>query len=90
MKHGRDEEDRGSAASDTTVSSAARKQQALRFAEDLSLPTVCSLYVSIYDLSSGSCLGALVAIINSKVFYLLLLKLSVLASVRMYVNRSIP
>ncbi|TVU34610.1 hypothetical protein EJB05_16447 [Eragrostis curvula] len=48
MEHGGEEEDMRSqssmsslsASSDTTVSSTASKQQALRFAEDLSLPSV--------------------------------------------------
>ncbi|CAL4945761.1 unnamed protein product [Urochloa decumbens] len=48
LEHGGDEEDRGSesskgslsASSDATVSSTASKLQALRFAEDLSLPSV--------------------------------------------------
>ncbi|XP_062230238.1 uncharacterized protein LOC133927913 isoform X2 [Phragmites australis] len=48
MERGGEEDDRGSesskrslsASSDATVSSAATKQQALRFAEDLSLPSV--------------------------------------------------
>ncbi|KAK3166391.1 hypothetical protein QOZ80_1AG0045160 [Eleusine coracana subsp. coracana] len=48
MEHGGEEEDRWtesskssvSASSDTTVSSAASKQQALRLAEDLSMPSV--------------------------------------------------
>ncbi|WVZ67579.1 hypothetical protein U9M48_016633 [Paspalum notatum var. saurae] len=48
LEHGGDEDDRGSesskgsfsASSDATVSSTASKLQALRFAEDLSLPSV--------------------------------------------------
>ncbi|KAJ1286920.1 hypothetical protein BS78_03G389700 [Paspalum vaginatum] len=48
LEHGGDEEDRGSesskgsfgASSDATASSTASKLQALRFAEDLSLPSV--------------------------------------------------
>jgi len=51
LEHGGDEDDRGSesskgsssASSDATVSSTASKLQALRLAEDLSLPSVCSL-----------------------------------------------
>jgi hypothetical protein len=52
LEHGGDEDDRGSesskgslsASSDATVSSTASKLQALRLAEDLSLPSVCSLF----------------------------------------------
>jgi len=51
LEHGGDEDDRGSesskgsssASSDATVSSTASKLQALRLAEDLSMPSVCSL-----------------------------------------------
>ena len=57
LEHGGDEDDMGSescssersfgASSDATVSSTPSKLQALRFAEDLSLPSVRSLPLSL-------------------------------------------
>jgi hypothetical protein len=78
MKHVREQEDRGSgssksslsASSDTSVSSAASKQQALRFAEDLSLPSVCTLSLPLpRNLVSPNC---------NKHYVKVLFKLSVL------------
>ncbi|XP_062207961.1 uncharacterized protein LOC133909517 isoform X2 [Phragmites australis] len=61
MEHGGEEEDRGSeskrslgASSDATVSSAATKLQALRFAEDLSLPSVQVVVMSA-DMGCSHC-----------------------------------
>jgi hypothetical protein len=71
MKHGREEEDRGSessksslsASSDTSASSTASKQQALRFAEDLCLPSVCALSLSLcLEISSRLVVGTPITI----------------------------
>ena len=61
LEHGGDENDMGSesssskrsfgASSDATVSSTPSKLQALRFAEDLSLPSVRSLPLCLISLS---------------------------------------
>jgi len=63
LEHGGDEDERGSesssstskrsfgASSDATVSSTPSKLQALRFAEDLSLPSVHSLPLCLISLS---------------------------------------